>query len=810
MLLNYLKVAYRNIIRNRLFAAVNIFGISVSLACCIILFYYGTRELGYDKHHGRNVYRLVSKMGLSDGKSLDVATNSLPIAGAFYREIPEVELAMRATTSSLLGNENTIRFKDGSWNFENGYIADSTFFDVLTYDIIMGNKDRPLTHHNAIVFEKEWAGIIFGTDDPLGKIVKLSGLFGDADFEVTAVYDKNSYDSHLNPSFVVSMANNQWNDFFNRGMANWIGNNMVYTYLKLHPAANLEEVDKKMYAILTKNGGKIMKEMGITKKLSLQPVTQIHTSEGFFANVPDTVNARFVKVLLLIGIIILVLACVNYINLSTAQSGKRALEVGVRKVMGVSSRGLIGQFLGESFLIIFISLIFSLLFAQLALPYFNQLIDRPVEFSPDQYPLLIKFFGGFLLFTGLIAGFYPAFYLSSFNSIEVLKGKGRDRKGASLIRKGLVVFQFMISIGLLSAIIIISKQVNFIKNKELGFESNSKLVIPLNTREASDQYDVLKNMYSNSSMVRQVSGADGIPGSPIINDILVYKKGQTMDDAIHIYNNTIDLEYIDLLGMDILSGRNFQDYNKDTTKAKVLISETGINMLGIPMEEAPGETLFFEFEGMSNQYEIVGVVNDIHQFSLHNVIDPMMYTIGNGDRYQNMVLDVHMEDFQSLISSLEKDWENVIPETPFSYLMLDEHLMQQYEADFNTFNLIKYFTLISIVISVLGLYAMSMFLAESRFKEIGIRKTFGAGIGNIIMMVSIDLSKLIVIAYIISIPISIFAMNKWLDTFAYKISQGVDIYILAGVISILIGWLTISYQSIRAARTNPVDVLREE
>jgi putative ABC transport system permease protein len=798
-------------VRNRLFTTINIFGISVSLACCIILFLFGTRELGYDKHHGKNVYRLVSDMSLSDGEILKVATNSVPIAATFHQEIPEVELAARATSSSVMGGKNVIRYEEESWTIEDGFVADTSLFEVLKFNIIKGNKEKPLTHHNAIVLDKVWATIIFGNEDPIGKRVVISGDFGDpTDFEVTAVYNNKSYDSHLNPSYVVSMANNQWNNFFNRDMTNWIGNNMVYTYLKLQPSANLTDVDKKMHEILMKNGGETMKEMGVTKKLNLQPVADIHTSEEFYANVPNTTNVVFVHVLILIGIIILVLACVNYINLSTAQGGKRALEVGVRKVMGVTSRGLITQFLGESFLIVFISLLLSLVFAQLALPFFNQLINEPLDFSPKYYPLMAAYLTGFLIVTGIIAGFYPAFYLSSFRPTEVIKGRGKDHYGAAFLRKGLVVFQFIISIGLISAIIIISQQVNYIKNKELGFDSNSKLIIPLNTQEAANQYKVLKDSYSSSAMVRKVSGASSVPGSPIMNDRLLYRQGQTMEDAIHIYNTDVDLEFVDILDLKVLSGTNFPDYNKDTTRSKILISETGANLLGIDPEEAPGELAYFEFNGVSYEHEIMGVVNDIHQFSLHQDIDPLMYTIGSGQRYQNMILDANLDDFQSLISFLENEWKEVVQETPFSYFVLDDHLLKQYEGDFNTFNLIKYFALISIIISVLGLYAMSMFLAERRFKEIGIRKAFGAEVKNIVVMVSGDLSKLIGIAYIISIPVSIFAMNKWLDSFAYKITQGVDIYLISGLITLIIGWLTISYQSIRAARTNPVNVLREE
>ncbi len=797
-------------VRNKLFAGINIFGISISLACCIILFFYGTRELSYDKHHGKDIYRLVSNMSLSDGESLKVATNSVPIAPVVIEEIPEIISGTRATSSSMFGGKNVIRVEDQSWTIEDGFVADTSFFSILNFKIIQGNINYPISHHNAIALEKSWAVKLFGSNNPVGKIIELSGDFGDIEFEVTAVYDNTHFDSHLNPSFVVSMANTNWNDFFNGSITNWIGQNMVYTYLKLIDGSDPDLIEEKLNEILMRNGGETMKEMGIQKELYLQPVTDIHTSsEEFFANVPNTTDAKFIRILIFIGIIILILACVNYINLSTAQGGKRALEVGVRKVMGVTSKGLISQFLGESFLLVLISLLLSLVFAQLALPYFNQLIDNPLQFSPKYYPLLLTYLVAFLILTGLIAGFYPAFYLSSFKPTEVIKGRGKDHKGASILRKGLVIFQFIISISMISAIIVISKQVDFIKDKDLGFDSNSKLVIHLNTQEAAEQYTVLKNAFNVNSMVRKVTGTDGVPGSPILNDLLLYKKGQTMDDAIHIYNSTIDLEFVDLMNLEILSGSDFMDYNRDTTRAKILITETGLNMLGISMEEAPGSFAYFDFNGNSFEYEITGVINDIHQFSLHRAMDPLMYTIGNGDRYQYMILDADLENFQVLVQNLETEWKKVVKETPFNYFVLNDHLLKQYEGDFNTFNLIKYFAFISIIISVMGLYAMSMFLAEKRFKEIGVRKAFGAEIKNIIFMVSTDLSKLIGIAYLISIPVSVYAMNKWLDTFAYKITQGIDIYLIAGFISLIIAWLTISYQALRAARTNPVEVLRE-
>ncbi len=776
----------------------------------MLLFFYANRELNFDTHHDENIYRLTSDLKQKDGQLFTTATSSVPIAASIQQEIPEVELAVRAANSAMFGGKNTITYKENSWTTEDGFIADTSFFNVLKYDIIQGSQTNPLSHNNAVVLEKEWADKMFGEENPLGKLIKITSDFGDTDFEVTAVFDKKTYNSHLYPSYVVSMANNNWNDFFNKERTNWVGNNMVYTYVKLREESNNQLVMEKVHELLQINGAEQMKAMGVSKTMTLQPVDEIHTSPDYYANVPNTKNAEFIYVLIFIGLIILILACVNYINLSTVQAGRRAMEVGVRKVMGVSKNGLIIQFLGESFIIVLVSLLISIVLVNLMLPFFNQLIDQPLEIAPEHYSLLGQYLLGFLVITGIFSGFYPAFYLASFKPITVLKGKSMDKTGTTLIRKGLVVFQFVISIGLISSILIISEQVNFIQNKDLGFDNKSKIIIPLNTREASEQYEILKQKYNASALVLKVTGCSSVPGSPIGNDLLVYKKGQSMEDAIHIYNNYVDIEYSDVLGLNFISGQNFKDYNKDTTRNKILLTENSIKNLGISLEDAPGEIIYFDWEGITYQHEIVGVISDFHQFSLHQDIDTIMLTIGSGKRYSNMILDANLDNFQSLVSYLETEWKEIIKETPFDYFILNDHLLKQYESDFNTFNLIKYFAFISLVISCLGLYAMSMYMAEKRFKEIGIRKTFGASIQNILIMVSADLSKLIIIAFIISIPISIYGMNKWLDTFSYKITPGLEIYALAGLISLLIGWFTISYQSIRAARTNPVNVLKDE
>jgi len=810
MLKNYLLVAIRNMRNNKLFTFINVIGMSVSLACCILIFLFAHTNLNYDKQHDGRVYRIISTISQKDGQLFRLTTSSIPIAPVLKQEISGIEEAARIAGANMMGGKNTIKYEDRSWFVEDGYIADSAIFNILKFNIIAGNKATPLAHPSAIVLEKAWAITLFGDDDPIGKSVKIGTIFGPAEFEVTAVYDKSTYDSQFEPGFFIPTTNAQWNNFFNRDMTNWVGNNMVFTYMKLSDTADPEEIAKLIHTTFLKYGSELMKETGLTKVMTLQPVENTHTETDFMINMPDTVNLTFMYVLMSIGALILILACVNYINLSTARAGKRALEIGIRKVLGVTPGKLVIQFLSESMLTAFLALVLGLIIVQAVLPSFNVLVNSHLAFNFQTIGSISGYLLLFLLITGVLSGFYPALYLASFRPQIVLKGKGVNKRGGKLLRSGLVVAQFVITICLISAILIIFQQVNFIKNKELGFDANTKLILPLASEESSVKYETLKNKFLTNAAVRQVTGSNAIPGSPIPNDLLVYKDGQTMEDAVHIYSNQVDLNFTQVLGMKLLSGTQFHDYENDSTIDYIYINETAMKMLDISIDEAPGQHVYFSWEGRKFVYEIKGIVNDIHQFSLHEPIDAMMYTLGDGKRYDFITLDVNMTDMQGLLSDLEGQWKEQISETPFEYYLLNDHMLKQYKADFNTFDLIKYFTLISIIISCLGLYAMSLYMAEKRIKEIGIRKSFGAGTKEIFAMVSFDLFKLLIIAFLVSLPITWFSMKFWLDTFAYRVSPSMTNFIISGLITVAVGWLTVSYQSMRAAMTNPASVLKEE
>ncbi|HNP18612.1 MAG TPA: ABC transporter permease [Fulvivirga sp.] len=808
MLKNYIKITLRNMVRNKLFTAINILGLSVSIACCLLLFLYVSDQLSYDTQHGDNVYRVTGEITQKGGSEMKMPTCSVPVGPVIRQEIPEIEEAARLISTEFFGKD-IVTLGEDSYYIKNGAAADSTLFQVLKYDIISGNPAMPLPNGNSVVLEKEWAQKLFGNDIAIGKTVKISTGMGVSDYEVTAVYDKSAYRTHLSPSFIISLSNVDWNNFIKYLSSQWVTNNLTYTYVKLSNGAKSEPVVEKIDQIFQRNGAEDMKTYGMGKVMSLQPVSEVHTDIDYFGGTDTGVSMTFINVLIGIGVLILVLACVNYINLSTAQASNRALEVGVRKVMGISSRGLVTQFLGESFIIVFISLVISILLAELTMPIFNSLVDQPIAFTSANIGTIALYMTFFLFVTAFVAGIYPAIYLASFKPTAVLKGKNKDKGGVALLRKILVVGQFVISIVLISAILVISEQVDFIKNKDLGFQSTSRVVVPL-ANDLNVKAPLLKQKFKTLSQVHQVGGVDYIPGTFIFSDLFLYRKGQTMDDAIHIYQNEVDPDYVKTLGMKLLAGKQFRNnVVDDSLTSRVILNREASRQLGFTPEEAVGEQLYAQWREITYSFNVVGVIEDINQSSLHSSIEPVMFVCGNGE-VPNLIVETDLKDYGQTMAALKSVWKELIPDAPFEAFSLNDHLIKQYESDFKTFNLIKYFAIISVFISCMGLYALSMFVAERKFKEIGVRKALGADIKDILLLVSKDLSLLVIIAFVLSVPISIYTMDKWLDGFAYKITQGAWTYVVAGLATILIAWLTIGYQSVRAARTNPIDVLKDE
>ncbi|MBL7841859.1 MAG: ABC transporter permease [Cyclobacteriaceae bacterium] len=807
MLKNYFKIAVRNILRHKAYSLINILGLSIGVACCLLLALYIQEEYAVDKHHDRveDVYRITTVFQNIDNIR-ELASCSPPLAMAMKDEIPEVEVAARLLNPPGL-SQNLIRYETNMFYESDGFIGDSTIFSIFSYDFLAGNPDKALTEPNSVVLTEELAKKIFGKEPALNKVISIDQGGATADFRVTAVIRQKGK-SHQNPHFITSTAGGGWADYLKQPEVadEWGGQNFIPSYVKLAPGHNKDEVIRKMNEVLIKHGAEDMKALGMSKKLSLEPVKDIHLYSG----IGQSPRITYIYVIAAIATFILLIACINFMNLSTAKAAKRAGEIGVRKAMGAYRSSLVSQIMGEAMIIVAISMIISVGIMQLALPMFNTLTGKTISFGSDN----MLYFGGALLaitvITGLIAGSYPAFYLSSFKPAEVLKGKGKTGNTSGILRQALVVFQFIIGITLICGMLMINKQLKFMSNSNLGFNPDAKIVIPLRTGTAQQNAPALQQELGKLASVEAVSSSNYVPGSPIFSDFRLYKKGESMENGILHRMNYIDYGYIEMMGIKIIAGRSF-GVTEDSTTNNIIINRQGIEELKLTPEDAIGAELAMDWQGRHLTFRIVGVMENYHQVSLKEKIVPTaFFKKGKDQTLDNVVVKLSTGDMLNTLAQVEEKWKAVNPDTPFEFMFLDERVQKQYAEDVRVGQIITVFTVIAIVISCLGLYGLSTFMAEQRFKEIGVRKVLGANVGQIVALMSKEFVRLIIIAFAISVPLGIYSMDKWLQGFEYKTSIDVLIFVYAGLAALLIALVTVSFESFKAASTNPVKALRTE
>lgn len=803
MLKNYFLIALRNMRRSKLYTLINTLGLSIGIACCLLLALYVQEELQVDRHHRRldDLYRIVTHI------KNDMATCSPPIAMTMAAEVPEVEVAVRVLNPPGV-SQNLIRYEDNLFYESDGLMADSTLFNIFSYTFLEGNPAKALIEPNSIVLTEHLAKKLFGDEPALNKILYLDqGGAGD-DFHVTAVI-KDETRSHIHANFFVSMTSSGWGEYIRSDEANgeWAGQNFMPSYVRLVEGANLVEVTAKMNDVLQRHGAEDLKAMGLNKTLRLEPVKDIYLK----SSVGQSPRIIYTYVIVSIAVFILLLACINFMNLSTAKAAKRAGEIGVRKVMGAFRSTLIKQLMGETLVIVVVSLLVSVIMVQLALPFFNELTGKHIAFGSSNMLYIGLALTAIAVITGVAAGSYPAFYISSFQPAQVLKGKFDQLKSSGWLRRGLVVFQFMIAIALVCGMLIISRQLTYIQEKNLGFEASAKIVLPLRTVEAHEKYEGLKRSLGDVYRVNSVSGANYIPGSFIFSDGLFFPDGSSMDNAVRTFRNYVDAGYMELLHIKLLAGRSFTDNREVEQNSKIIINRKAVEEFGFTLDNAVGQHIHTDWQGTRYTSEVVGVMEDFHQTTLKENILPMLLAVPeNVTAYDYILIDVQPENFKNTIASLESKWKEQVNNTPFEYTFLDESISQQYNEDRKVSAIITTFTIIAMLISCLGLYGLSTYMAERRFKEIGVRKVLGASVPQIVGLMSKEFVVLVLIAFAVAVPLSLYAMTRWLEAFAYKAPIDVTVYLVAGGIALLIAILTVSVESIRAASGNPVVALRNE
>lgn len=807
MFKNYFKTTFRFLLKNKTFSFINIIGLAVGTLCCLYILLYVKEQYSYDKHekNAENIYRITTSLA-SKGDKHNMATASPPVAPAMKNEFPEVQQFTRLVTG-IEAKQHLIRYREKSFYEKNAVFADSTFFDVFTYHFTVGNTVKALTEPYSVVLLKPVADKLFGDEDPVGKVIEIDNSYGKHNFTVTGVADESLGKSHIRASLFITMNSGGLGDYVRQSTA-WAGNNFVNSYVKLIPGANAAALEKKLPAFVNKYGQQQLKELGMEKQLHLQPISSIHTTTAYEVEMSKTVSPSFLNILLLIALLIQVIACINFMNLSTARASQRAKEVGVRKVIGAKRKDLIKQFMSESFSLSLLGVLIALPLLLLALPYLNQITqaDIHVSFLFDYTTWLLL--TGIVIITGLVAGSYPAFYLSAFEAIKVIKGNFSNHISAAGIRRSLVVFQFVLSIVLIAGIIIIYNQLNYIQHKDLGFDKNQKLIFSFYTDDTKSKMQSFANDLSRLAEVKAVSKSNNFLSQFVFNDHGVYLAGGNMPNATDVQNITTDENFAKANGIKLISGRDFRLYDS----GKVLVNETLVKRLGLQPETAPGTKLYTQYAPDPVSFvEIAGVMKDFNYNSLHNEVIPFMLVYRADEGYfSNLIVAVDSKNYKDLLGKIETIWHNDLPAVPFEYSFLDDEVQKQYETEITLSHIINSFTLIAILISCLGLFGLAAFSAEQRKKEIGVRKVLGASVSGIVQLLSKDFIKLVIVSFIIATPVAWWAMSKWLEAFAYRINISWWMFALAGFIAALIALLTVSFQAIKAAIANPVKSLRTE
>ncbi|HVW16205.1 MAG TPA: ABC transporter permease [Mucilaginibacter sp.] len=807
MIRSYLKTAVRFLLKNKTFSFINIIGLAIGTLCCLYILLYVQDQYSYDRHHknAKDIYRINSDLAIAGDKHHS-ATTSPPIAPAIKRDYPEV---LQFTRTANFGNsKNLLRYKEKSFYEEKLTYVDSTFFDVFTYHFVYGkNTPGVIAQPYSIVLQKSVADKLFGNDDPINKVITIDNGDGKHDFRVAAVVDNSLGKSILDINIFVTMHSGGTGQFTADNTA-WAGYNYTNSFIKLRPGASAAALEKKFPDLLEKYGAQQLKSLGMTKVLHLQPVSSIHTTTGYENEPGKTISPTLLTILALIAIMIQLIACINFMNLSTARASKRAKEVGVRKVVGAGKMDLIKQFLGESFLLSLIGVALALPLLYLALPYLNQITQTDIQFDLlKNYSIWVMLLS-IVIITGVVAGSYPAFYLSAFEAIKVMKGNFTSQISASGIRRSLVVFQFVLSIVLITSIIIIYSQLNYIKNKDLGFDKNQKLIFSFYTDNQQKKMTALASDLQQLSEVKAVSRSNNYLSQFVGRDHGVYLSGGNQSTAVDAQNMDVDENFVKANGIKIIAGRDF--HIKDTIKT--LINETLCKRLGLKPEKAPGTRLYSQYlNGPISYVEVVGVMKDFNYNSLHGEVRPfMLFYNGDPNAFSFMTVSISSNDYKTALGRIGSIWQKDLPGVPFEFSFLDQEVQKQYSAEISLSQIINSFTIMAILISCLGLFGLAAFSAEQRQKEIGIRKVLGASVAGVVGLLSKEFMWLVGVAFIIATPIGWLFAHKWLDGFAYKVPVSWWMFVAAGILSVMIALLTVSFQAIKAALANPVKSLRSE
>lgn len=794
MLKNLFVIALRKIIKEKIYSAINILGLTIGITCSMFLLLYVLDELSFDRYHSKadKIYRIVSNIKEPDN-AFTWAVAQIPLADELRDNYPEVENAVRFFGTG----RNLYKYGDQQFYEEGFYLADSTVFDMFDYEFISGDKNTALDLPYSIVLTESISKKYFGTEDPMGKSIKNQQ---NEEYKVTGLIKDVPENSHFRFDALQSRSS------IPGYQGSW-GNFGVYTYIELPRGYDLEKMYTSLDTIVAQKVDPIFKDVGISIKYELQPIADIHLHSKIQDEAESGGDISYIYIFGAIACFMIIIACINYMNLATARSANRGKEVGVRKVMVAQKPQLITQFITESVLIALISLLVSLVAIYLLLPAFNSVANKSIPFGYILQGPVILSLVGIVVFVGIVGGSYPAFYLSGFNPVNVLKGKGASKGGSVLFRKALVITQFSISIFMLISTMIVFDQLEFIRNKDLGFQKERVIKITLSERELRQRGPALVEKFKQSPLVEKVGMADASPGEGIGKLLIQVEdsEGKMVDRGVDLYSAGFD--FVPTMGMEIVQGRNFsRDVISDTTYA-VLVNEAMVKRMN--WADPIGRKFVF---GSREPVEkrVVGVVKDYNQNSLYDVIEPLMIILN--DNLRNVFVRVREGDVRQSLASLESIWNEVNPNFPFEYNFLDQDFDSQYKADEKRSKIFTVFSALTLSIACLGLLGLAAFTTEQRTNEIGVRKVIGASVPSLIILVTKEFFILVAISMVMAFPVAWHFTDGWLQNFAYRIELTGEwlTFILSVLLAFLITMATVGFHVIRAAIANPVNSLRDE
>lgn len=791
MFKNYLTIALRNLWRNKTFSLINIFGLALGMALSILMFMYVYQELTFDGfHQNKNeIYRVLLKQESSAGESTLSAIASAAVGPTMLLDFPEIRNMVRLSNPTggfFISGESAYKVNRISY-------ADSSFFNVFSFNLIHGNPDLALTEPFSAVLTEETARKIFGNKNPIGQMISLNN---EDKYRVTGLvenppaYSSIRYDVLLSFSTLYTKSNI---------FLGWDGGFNYYTYLLLNTNSSVEHLTSGFPDFMEEQINQKYRDVGWFVTLLIEPLKDIHLHSAATYDLSTKGSLSRIYIFASIAIFILLIACVNFINLSTARSIKRAKEIGMRKVVGATKKQLIGQFLGESVLLSLFALIIALLFIEIIQPEFSQLLTTDLDIFQMSQPGILLTLLIITLFVGLVAGIFPAFYMSGFKPVSILKGYFTSNKGTQGLRNILVTFQFFIAVVLMISTIVILLQLRFLNNQNLGFNKDNLIIVELGSENAMKKVNVIKNEISRINGVSGIAASTSYPGLGLTMNGY-FPEGSNHAQMFHVMD--VDFDYVDLMKLQIIDGRNFsRDFGTDSSA--FIINETLAKQLG--WDKPVGKYI-----SRDGKHQVIGVVKDFNFASLHNTIGPLILTIKPWDFYYYLSVKVPAENQEQTIKDMETAWTKMIPDEVFNYYFLDSEINSNYESEKQTATAFIWLAIIAIVIGCLGLYGQAAFSVSQRTKEIGVRKVFGATTKNIFGVLTSSFTRIVIIANILAWPVAWYFMSRWLENFAFHVQVYWWIFVLVFLISLLITTATIVTQTIKASYTQIVGALKYE